>query len=219
MPSRHLPDARTPTEDDGDTARSAADERRLTLDRRASLLLALLFGVVAALTAVDLAIDLAHGIEPMHAVAEGLVVLAGLGGASWMIARLGSLSRETRELGRRAEALAADLRLSREALAASREDAERWRSEVRHLTSGLGAAIDRQLEGWGLSPAEHEVALLLLKGLSHKEIADVRSTGEATVRQQSASIYRKAGLEGRHDLAAFFLEDLLAPRGADTRRA
>ena len=38
------------------------------------------------------------------------------------------------------------------------------------------------------------------------------AAGEATVRQQSTAIYRKAGLDGRHDLAAFFLEDLLAPR-------
>ena len=77
---------------------------------------------------------------------------------------------------------------------------------------GLGGAIDRQLADWGLSPAEQDVALLLLKGLSHKEIADLRGTSEATVRQQSRGIYRKAGLEGRHDLAAFFLEDLLGPR-------
>lgn len=206
-----MQDARTT----GADAAGDPDSRRLLLDRRASRLLALLFGVVAALTGIDLAIDLRHGIEPRHAVAEGLVVLAGLGGASWMITRLGALARQARELGRRANELRADLELSREALAASREDAERWRAEVRHLTSGLGAAIDRQLENWGLSHAEQEVALLLLKGLSHKEIAEVRGTGEATVRQQSAAIYRKAGLEGRHDLAAFFLEDLLAPRGAE----
>lgn len=70
---------------------------------------------------------------------------------------------------------------------------------------------------WELSPAEKEVALLLLKGLSHKEIAEVRGTSEATVRQQSRALYKKAGLTGRHDLAAFFLEDLLAGPGA-TRR-
>ena len=33
-------------------------------------------------------------------------------------------------------------------------------------------------------------------------------------RQQARSVYRKGGLSGRHDLAAFFLEDLLAPRPA-----
>jgi DNA-binding CsgD family transcriptional regulator len=182
-------------------------------ERRTSVVLAILFGAVAVLTGVDLAMDIGHGIDPSHAVAEGLVVLTGLAGASWMITRLGAVSRRARTLGHRAEALEADLARSRAALAVSRQEAERWRAEVRHLASGLGDAIDRQLDRWGLSQAEQEVALLLLKGLSHKEIADVRGTGEATVRQQSASIYRKAGLEGRHDLAAFFLEDLLAPRG------
>jgi DNA-binding NarL/FixJ family response regulator len=42
--------------------------------------------------------------------------------------------------------------------------------------------------------------------------ATVRGVGETTVRQQSRAIYRKSGLSGRHELAAFFLEDLLGPR-------
>ena len=96
-------------------------------------------------------------------------------------------------------------------LLASRHEAEAWRREVHELSRGLGEAIDRQLELWALSRAEKDIALLLLKGLSHKEIAEVRHVGEATVRQQAKAIYRKAGLAGRHDLAAFFLEDLLAP--------
>jgi len=54
--------------------------------------------------------------------------------------------------------------------------------------------------------------LLLLKGLSHKEIAEVRNVSETTVRHQARSLYRKAGLSGRNDLAAFFLEDLLGPQ-------
>ena len=40
----------------------------------------------------------------------------------------------------------------------------------------------------------------------------MRQVSEATVRQQGRAIYQKAGLRGRHDLAAFFLEDLLDPR-------
>jgi DNA-binding CsgD family transcriptional regulator len=76
---------------------------------------------------------------------------------------------------------------------------------------GLAEALDQQFDRWSLSPAEKEVALLLLKGLSHKDIADVRSVTEATARQQARSVYKKAGLSGRHDLAAFFLEDLMLP--------
>jgi len=53
------------------------------------------------------------------------------------------------------------------------------------------------------------VALLLLKGLSFEEIASVRDTKEKTVRQQASSIYRKSGLNGRHEFAAWFFEDFL----------
>jgi len=93
----------------------------------------------------------------------------------------------------------------------TRADAQRWSREAQDVLHGLGVAIDRQFEMWGLSPAERDVALLQLKGLRHKEIADLRKTSERTVRQQALSIYRKAGLSGRTDLAAFFLEDLLLP--------
>jgi len=61
------------------------------------------------------------------------------------------------------------------------------------------------------------VALMLLKGLSHKEIAAQRGTSEGTVRQQALSIYRKTGLSGRSTLAAFFLEGLALPRRSDSQ--
>lgn len=85
------------------------------------------------------------------------------------------------------------------------------------LQRGLGEYISAQLETWNLSAAEKEIALLLIKGLSHREIADLRSTSERTVRQQSQSIYAKAGLKGRTELSAYFLEDLLAPFSKKSR--
>ena len=51
---------------------------------------------------------------------------------------------------------------------------------------------------------------MLLKGFSHKEIARLRNTSEATIRQQAAAIYLKSRLGGRAALSAYFLEDLLA---------
>ena len=53
--------------------------------------------------------------------------------------------------------------------------------------------------------------MFLLKGLSHKEVAYARGVSEATARQQAGAVYKKAGLLGRHDLAAFFLEELALP--------
>ena len=82
------------------------------------------------------------------------------------------------------------------------------------LLAGLGAAIELQFERWGLTPAEKDVALLLLKGLGHKEAAGVLERSERTVRQHAIAVYRKSGLAGRAELAAFFLEDLLLPQQA-----
>jgi DNA-binding CsgD family transcriptional regulator len=93
----------------------------------------------------------------------------------------------------------------------ARAQGQRWRAEARTFLNGLGEAIEKQFSRWNLTEAEREVALLLLKGLSHQEIATVRSVSERTVREQARSIYSKAGLTGRTALSAFFLEDLLAP--------
>ena len=93
----------------------------------------------------------------------------------------------------------------------ARIQGRQWRDETRALLKGLGEAIDRQFLTWKLTEAEREVGLLILKGLSLREIAAVRVTSERTIRAQARSIYAKAGLSGRAALSAFFLEDLLAP--------
>ena len=87
----------------------------------------------------------------------------------------------------------------------ARLQGKRWRSEARSHLNGLGVAIETQFSRWNLTEAEREVALLLLKGLSSKEVAAVRATSERTVREQARSIYSKAGLTGRAALSAFFL--------------
>ncbi len=98
-------------------------------------------------------------------------------------------------------------------LEVARLQGQQWRSEARTLLNGLGDAIDEQFKRWNLTEAEREVALLLLKGLSLKEVAQVRSTSERTIRAQARALYGKAGVTGRAALSAFFLEDLLAPIG------
>ena len=99
-------------------------------------------------------------------------------------------------------------------LEVARTEGEGWRLKVQAHLAGLRGAMDSQFQAWGLTAAEREVGLLILKGLSHKEIAALRATTDATVRQQAQSIYRKAGLPGKTAFSAYFLEDLFVPEAA-----
>lgn len=91
------------------------------------------------------------------------------------------------------------------------EERDAWRASAEHALEGMSRAIGEQFEAWGLTAAEREVALLLLKGHSHKAIAKQTGRSPQTVRQHAAAVYRKADLTGRAELAAFFLEDLMLP--------
>lgn len=142
-----------------------------------------LFSTVILLIGFDLWVDAGAGAGLDHLAAE---VLAGC------VAGLGILWFLRRALERWREAAA-------------------WRARSEELLSGIGHAVEAQLRAWRLSPAEGEVALLLLKGLSLEEIARVRGTSERKARTQARTVYGKAGVAGRAELSAWFIEDLLPP--------
>jgi DNA-binding CsgD family transcriptional regulator len=98
----------------------------------------------------------------------------------------------------------------------ARAEGNSWRAKAHEHLAGLKAEMDKQFGDWGMTDAERDVGLLILKGLSHKEIATLRNTSDATVRQQAQSIYRKARLPGKTAFSAYFLEDLLATDMATT---
>jgi DNA-binding CsgD family transcriptional regulator len=183
------------------------DEGRVRTLGSAVALVSLALGVLGT---TDLLTDLAMGVSPIHLAVEGCTLLAGFGGFGWLLVRLRAAFREAR-------AVRDDARELERHLADARKEADEWRREAGGLLKGLSAAIDLQLERWALTASEKEVALLLLKGLSFKELGAIRGTSETTVRQQARALYKKAGLSGRHDLAAFFLEDLLAGPSAPAR--
>jgi len=83
-------------------------------------------------------------------------------------------------------------------------------ASVKVASGELLSVIAAKFDVWQLSPSEGEIALLLIKGFSAQEIADLRETRPGTVKSQSSAIYQKAGVKGRNELAAYFVEDLLA---------
>lgn len=154
--------------------------------------------LILCMVGLDLLTDSREGVRPWHLAAEGLILLASAVGIFLVL--------------RDAVVLKHALESERRNLEILREEEKRWRQQAKKYLEGLSGAIDEQLTSWRLTNSEKEVAFLLLKGMSLKEIAEARKTTEKTARAQSIAIYAKAGLAGRSELAAFFLEDLLLPQ-------
>lgn len=170
---------------------------RSPADRRVFLVTAVLLGVISLLGISDLILDDPVSVRTPHVLIETTLL-----GASLTL--MAFLLRRWHRAGR-------DLIDSRREAAEAHVEANQWRTRTRELLEGLGRQIDDQLRLWDLTRAEREVALFMLKGFSHREIADQLSKSERTVRQQAAMVYEKSGLDGRAQLSAFFLEDLLLP--------
>jgi len=158
-------------------------------------LIALLLAVITALKLIDVLHDTGLSLPFWHLAQEWALLLLSAAGCIYLVLDMRLRTRQQQRL-------AASLTLSEERLRSLSD-------ELREARRRHGAAMQRQFEAWQLSRSEQEVALLLLKGLSLKEVASLRDTREKTVRQQASSIYGKSGLEGRHALAAWFLEDVL----------
>lgn len=167
---------------------------------RLRLLLAGILALIVVLGAVDLVLDAPRDWLSFHVLFELGMIAAALVSATalwlgWWRAR-GTAITLARSLAERSA------------------ERDAWRTAAEQVLLDLGRAIARQFAAWKLTAAEREVALLLLQGHGHKQIAGITGRSERTVRQHAVSAYRKAGLGGRAELAAFFLRDIRLPDDA-----
>lgn len=153
---------------------------------------------IAVLTFIDISNDYFDGVALWHISVETIVGLTALGGVYYLVKSRFAIQRDLEKQQQFSSELSAE--------------AQKWKRVSKTYLDGLSAEINKQLDKWELTGAEKRVAFLLLKGLSIKEISELRSTSEKTVRTQANSIYSKSGLPGRSALSAFFLEDLLPPQ-------
>ena len=172
----------------------------LSDDSRLRPIVAFLLLAMAGTGILDLVQDGAEAWKGAHGLLEAAFIVLSLGvalflGSGWLAERSSSLR-------------------IRAALEEHRADRDAWKRRAQEYLRGLGQAISERFDEWGLTPTESETGLLLLKGLSHKEIAQVTGRSERTVRQHAIALYRKSGLGGRAELSAYFLEDLLLPADA-----
>lgn len=161
------------------------------------LLVLLLLAVVAVGGATDLYLDRPERWFTPHVLVEATIMLVSAGTAVYLWR--GWRTAATRLAG------------TQHSLVAREAERDHWRARAEAALDGLSRAIDDQCSRWRLTPTEREVALLLLKGQGHKQIAAASGRSERTVRQHAVSVYEKSGLAGRAELAAFFLEGLMIP--------
>ncbi len=164
---------------------------------RTRLVVAWLLAAMALAGIADLATDSPSVWRGSHALVELAFILPGVAAAVLLL-------RGWRETERSLEGV-------RAALASRQAERDHWQALAQNALRGLGEAMDRQFDEWALTPAEKDTALFLLKGYSHKEAAALTGRSERTLRQHAVSVYRKSGLGGRAELAAFFFEDMLLP--------
>jgi len=151
--------------------------------------------LIMVLNTMDVITDISLKVPLWHILEEALIVLFSGSIAGYLI---WDMRRTTKELNSLSNSLS-------EAEAHVKKITEQFK-EIRHQYSEV---IQQQFKDWGLSQSEQEVAMLMLKGMNFQEIATIRDTKEKTARQQASSIYAKSGLQGRHELSAWFIEDFL----------
>lgn len=88
-------------------------------------------------------------------------------------------------------------------------DRRRAEEKLRRASGAFMDLLSERFDTWGLTPAEQDVALFAIKGMTTQEIAALRNTSEGTVKAQTNAIYRKAGVSGRPQLLSLFIEDLI----------
>ena len=171
-----------------------------TTDRQSALTALLVLVLLATIVggAIDLYLDAPETWRSPHAIYEVVLIVAAMA-TSAMLWRGWWRSR-------------AALNATQRVLAEHATERDAWRASADAALTGFARALDERFERWGLTAAEREVALMLLKGRSHKQIAYETGRSERTVRQHAVAVYQKSGLNGRAELAAFFLDDLMLPR-------
>ena len=165
------------------------------MSQKERIFIGLLLSIIGLLTAIDVIEDFNEGTELRHLGLDLGIAVASLLAVAFLIRKTAAKRKKIKVLVKEQEILS--------------EIAEKHEAKSRLLVEGLSSQIDKEFTQWNLSHAEREVALFLLKGLSVLEIAQLRNSAEKTVRHQTTAIYKKAGLKGRGELQAYFLEDLL----------
>lgn len=159
-------------------------------------IIALLLVLIIMFKLGDLYVDFVNHVQTSHLIQEMALIALSLGIFIFLV-------RDIKSRSQHAQYLSKQLKLSK-------EKAEGLSKKVIETKTQFFEAIEEQFTQWNLTSTEKEVALLLVKGLSNYEIAEVRGKSEKTISHQVSAVYKKANVNGRHELAALFFEELIS---------
>ncbi|HAG90219.1 MAG TPA: hypothetical protein DCL41_00005, partial [Bdellovibrionales bacterium] len=145
------------------------------MNKKERLFISIILLLIAGFTTFDLMTDLKEGVAWWHAAVEGGVALVATIGVFFLLRGTFQLQKSLQQEKTLSEKLW--------------KESFQWKENSKRYIEGLSQSIEQQLNEWSLTRSEKEVAFLLIKGLSLKEIAELRSTSEKTTRTQATSIY------------------------------
>jgi DNA-binding NarL/FixJ family response regulator len=164
--------------------------------------------IITLMVILDVTSDIKHSVDWSHVLVELAMIFSAILvvilGAYWFY-----------------EVSEKSMTEIKETMNLSMSESKFLQEENRKLLQGVSQRIQEQFNAWKFTNAEIDIGFFLLKGFSFKEIAKLRDVTEKTVREHAGNIYYKAGIAGRAELSAYFLEDLLPTKSieASARRS
>lgn len=154
----------------------------------------ILLTAYAAYEVYDELQDLQQGESPLTVWMEILIVSSSLGFVFYITQMLYKNQRQQKEM--------------KQTLAQVRQQLHSSNQRLQQGKEAFRSTIEWQLDEWQLTPTQQDVAILLLRGLDIREIAEIRHVQEKTIRNHLSAIYDKSNLPGRHVFCAWFFEGL-----------
>lgn len=89
------------------------------------------------------------------------------------------------------------------------ERAQSQEDTITLLRGSFDKIIQRRFEDWGLTGAERDITIYILKGMSTADIAAARGVSLGTIKNQTTAVFRKIGVTSRNELMSVFMDEFL----------
>jgi DNA-binding CsgD family transcriptional regulator len=161
------------------------------IDKNTKLTLAFL-GFTSFILFTDIIDDINSGVPTSHWLHELLIVVFCF---SWLLFQLFIYNRQSK-VTKKIKEDSVDLLIEN----------RQYQIRLDLFKADFSEIVMEAFDKWRLTKSEKDIATLIIKGMTMKEIGSLRGSKESTIRQQAKSIYEKSKLVNRNQLSAYFLD-------------